>query len=72
MMAVIHALHVGDPVELTVPIGPAPAGARGGVLEIRDDTAMIEVMTMPLEAGIDRIVYAPLEKLRALPPGRHW
>jgi hypothetical protein len=33
---------------------------------------MIEVMTMPLEAGIDRIVYAPLSKLRALPPGSHW
>jgi len=71
-MAVIHTHHVGDPVELTVPIEPAPAGARGGVLEIRDDTAMIEVMTMPLEAGIDRIVYAPLDKLRVLPPGRHW
>ena len=48
------------------------AGARGGVLEVREDTAMIEVMTMPLEAGIDRIVYAPLSKLRALPPGSHW
>jgi hypothetical protein len=32
-----------------VPIEPAPAGARGGVLEIRDD-GMIEVMTMPLES----------------------
>jgi hypothetical protein len=71
-MAVIHTLRVGDPVELTTPIEPAPAGARGGVLEIRDDTAMIEIMTMPLEAGIDRIVYAPLDKLRALPPGRYW
>jgi hypothetical protein len=71
-MAVMHTLHVGDPVELTVPIDRTSAGARGGVLEIRDDTAMIEVVTMPLEAGIDRIVYAPLDKLRALPPGRHW
>jgi hypothetical protein len=71
-MAVIHTLRVGDPVELTTPIEPASAGARGGVLEIRDDTAMIEIMTMPVEAGIDRIVYAPLGKLRALPSGRHW
>lgn len=71
-MAVTHPLHVGDPVELTEPIAAAPAGARGGVLEVRDNTAMIEVMTTPPEAGIDRIVYAPLDKLRALPPGHHW
>ena len=71
-MVVTHTLHVGDPVELTAAIEPAPAGARGGVLEVREDTAMIEVMTMPFEAGIDRIVYAPLSKLRALPPGSHW
>ncbi len=71
-MALTHTLHVGDPVELTAPIAPAPVGARGGVLELRDDTAMIEVMTMAPEAGIDRIVYAPLHMLRALPPGRHW
>lgn len=33
---------------------------------------MIKVMTMPSEAGIDRILCAPLDKLRALPPGRYW
>ena len=67
-MAVTHTLHVGDPVELTAAVEPAPAG----VLEVREDTAMIEIMTMPLEAGIDRIFKAPLSKLRALPPGCHW
>lgn len=51
---------MGDPVELTEPIELAPAGARGGVLEVREDTAMIEVMTTAPEAGVDRIVYAPL------------
>lgn len=71
-MTVIHTFHVGDPVELSAPIDSAPAGARGGILEIRDDMAMIEVVTMPLDDGIDRIVYAPLDKVRALPPGRHW
>jgi hypothetical protein len=46
-MVVTHTLHVGDPVELTAAIEPAPAGARGGVLaripaspSQRDDSAV--------------------------------
>ena len=54
-----------DLVELTEPVGPVPAGARGGVLELRDDgTAMLEITTLPPEPILDRIVFAPLASLR--------
>jgi hypothetical protein len=54
-----------DLVELTEPVGEVPAGARGGVLELRDGgMAMLEITTMPLEPILYRIVFAPLAKLR--------
>lgn len=57
-----------DIVELTEAVDDAPAGARGGVLEIRDgETAMIEVLEPKLGPAA-RIVFAPLGKLRVVKP----
>jgi hypothetical protein len=65
-MAVAHKVAAFDIVELTESVEDAPAGARGGVLELRDgDTAMIEV-TEPELGPAARIVFAPLGKLRVI------
>ncbi len=67
-MAVAHKIVEFDLVELTEPVEDAPAGARGGVLELReDDTAMIEV-TKPDLGPAARIIFAPLGKLRLVEP----
>jgi hypothetical protein len=51
-------------VELLEPIDDAPAGARGGVLELRDgEVAMVEITTPDLDPAA-RVVFAPLAKLR--------
>jgi len=53
-----------DLVELTGPTEGIPAGARGGVLELRDDnTAMVEITSLPLDS-VERIIFVPLTKLR--------
>jgi hypothetical protein len=63
-MAVAREITAFDRVELLEPIDDAPAGARGGVLELRDrDTAMVEITTPRLDAAT-RIVFVPLAKLR--------
>jgi hypothetical protein len=63
-MAVVREITAFDRVELLEPIDDAPAGARGGVLELRDrDTAMVEVTTPKLDPAA-RIIFAPLAKLR--------
>jgi hypothetical protein len=55
-----------DLVELTTPVDDIPAGARGGVLELREDaTAMVEITSPPLDA-VDRVIFVPLAKLRRL------
>lgn len=57
-----------DIVELTERAYDAPAGARGGVLELyTPDTAMIEVLEPELDAAA-RIIFAPLNKLRVVKP----
>ena len=67
-MAVAHKIVEFDLVELTEPVEDAPAGARGGVLELReDDTAMIEV-TKPDLGPAARIIFAPLGNLRLVEP----
>ncbi|HEX7279739.1 MAG TPA: hypothetical protein VF255_08970 [Solirubrobacterales bacterium] len=67
-MAVVHEIAAFDIVELTERVDDAPAGARGGVLELRDgDTAMIEV-TRPKLGAAARIVFAPLSKIRLIEP----
>ena len=58
-----------DIVELTEAVEAAPAGARGGVLDIfSGGKAMVEITTMPGEMDIDRIIVAPLSKLRVVKP----
>lgn len=65
-MAVTHRIAEFDIVELTEAVDDAPAGARGGVLELRPgDRAMIEI-TEPSMDGAARIVFAPLAKLRLI------
>lgn len=66
-MPAVHEITALDLVELTEAVGGIPAGARGGVLELREhDMAMLEITTMPLEPLLDRIVFAPLAKLRRI------
>lgn len=67
-MAIAHKIAAFDIVELTEPVDDAPAGARGGVLELREgDMAMIEV-TKPDLGPAARIVFAPLSKVRMVEP----
>ncbi len=63
-MPALREITAFDLVELTEPVDDIPAGARGGVLELRDgDRAMVEITSLPLDA-VDRIVFVPLSKLR--------
>ncbi|MGI8731564.1 MAG: hypothetical protein ACR2LK_16535 [Solirubrobacteraceae bacterium] len=65
-MVVLREITTFDQVELLEPVNDAPAGARGGVLELRDpNIAMVEITTPKLD-GAARIVFAPLAKLRRL------
>ena len=65
-MAVVPEITAFDRVELLEPADEAPAGARGGVLELRDGkTAMVEITTPKLDPAV-RIVFVPLAKLRRL------
>jgi hypothetical protein len=65
-MAVVREITAFDRVELLEPIDDAPAGARGGVLELRDrDTAMVEITAPKLDPAA-RIIFVPLAKLRRL------
>jgi len=58
-----------DIVELAESVDEAPAGARGGVLDIFDDhRAMVEFTNLPGEMDIDKIVVVPLGKLRVIEP----
>ena len=63
-MAVVREITAFDRVELVEPIDYAPAGARGGVLELRDrDTAMVKITAPELDPAA-RIIFVPLVKLR--------
>jgi hypothetical protein len=65
LMPALHEITLFDTVELTEAVETAPAGSRGGVVELLDGgKAMVEVMTMPPEPLLDRIVVVPLAKLR--------
>jgi hypothetical protein len=57
---------IGDVVELTEPADPAPVGARGGITNLLGDRVIVEVMTLPLEPILDRIVIVPPETLRII------
>jgi hypothetical protein len=63
-MAITREIAAFDIVELTERVDDAPAGARGGVLELRrGGVAMVEI-TDPALDGAARIVFVPLDKLR--------
>ena len=63
-MPTLHKITAYDLVELTEPLDGIPAGARGGVLELRNgDKAMVEITSPSLDA-VDRVIFAPLAKLR--------
>lgn len=63
-MATTHEIAAFDRVELSVPVDDVPAGARGGVLELRDEgIAMVEITEPPLDA-VDRILFVPVAQLR--------
>lgn len=68
-MATTRHIAQYDIVELLEPVDAAPAGATGGVLDFLGedgDIAEIEIMEPSLEDALDRIVYAPLSKLRRI------
>ena len=66
-MAAAKHIAAYDIVELTETVENAPAGARGGVLDLfGDNKAMIEITSMPGEMDIDRILVVPLAKLRVI------
>jgi hypothetical protein len=67
-MAVTHEIAAFDVVELIEAVDDAPAGARGGVLELRSEgKAMVEITEPVLDAAA-RIVFVPLAKLRVVDP----
>lgn len=71
-MTTIRQITAFDWVELLEPIDGVPPGARGGVLELRpDDMAMVEIMTIPRLDAAERIIFAPLSKLRHVEPPAH-
>ncbi len=64
VMPALHEITTYDLVELTEPVEKIPAGARGGVLELRDGgRAMVEITSLPLDS-VERIIFVPLAKLR--------
>ena len=65
-MAVVREIAAFDRVELLEAVDDAPAGARGGVLELRDENvAMVEITALELDPAA-RVVFVPLAKLRRL------
>ena len=71
-MAVTREITDFDIVELTQAVDDAPAGAKGGVLEIyREGVAMVEILEPELGAAA-RIVFVPVDTLRhtTRPPHR--
>jgi hypothetical protein len=64
LMPALREIAASDVVELTAPTEAIPAGARGGVLELRNDgTAMVEITSLPLDS-VERIIFVALAQLR--------
>lgn len=60
-----------DLVELREDFETAPAGAKGGVLDIFEgDMAMVEFTSLPADLGLDRLLVVPIDKLRVVEPAR--
>lgn len=67
-MAITDKITPFDIVELTERVDDAPAGARGGVLELyTPEVAMVEILEPKLNAAA-RIVFVPLDKMRVIEP----
>jgi len=65
MMPALREITTYDLVELTEPVEGIPAGARGGILELREgDTAMVEITSEASLDAADRVIFVPLTKLR--------
>lgn len=63
----MREIAIGDLVELTEAVEAAPAGARGGITDVLGEgTVIVELTAMPLEPVLDRVVVAPVAKLRLL------
>jgi hypothetical protein len=69
-MATVHEIAELDIVELREDFETAPAGARGGVLDVlgEESRAMVEFTSLPAELGVDRVLVVPLDKLRVIEP----
>jgi hypothetical protein len=66
-MAFVRDLEIGDMVELTEAVDAAPVGARGGVVDLLNSGhIMVEVMTLPQEPILDRIVTVRPGMLRVI------
>lgn len=64
-MAATREIAVGGLIELREAVEGAPAGARGGIIDVLDaGHVMVELTSLPLEPILDRIVVVPLDKLR--------
>jgi hypothetical protein len=63
-MTITRKITDFDIVELTEPVEDVPAGARGGVVEMRaDGFAMVEILE-PHLGPAERIVFVPVDELR--------
>jgi hypothetical protein len=61
-------LEIGEPVELTVAVDAAPAGACGSLTDLfAGGVAIVEVTSPSLAPLLDRRVVARVEQLRPLP-----
>lgn len=66
-MPATDKLEVLDLIELTEPQDGIPAGATGGLLELMDEnTAMVEITSLPELDAVERIIFPPLVKLRRI------
>lgn len=70
-MAATREIAIGGLIELRAPVEGAPAGARGGIIDLLDpDRVMVELTSLPAEPILDRIVVVPVGKLRLIEPAR--
>jgi hypothetical protein len=70
-MPATDTIAVLDLIELTEPFDGIPAGATGSVLELNDDdTAMVEITSLPQLDILERIIFPPLSKLRRIGTAR--
>ncbi len=66
-MSATDKLEVLDVIELTEPVDGIPASATGGLLELVDEnTAMVEITSLPELDAVERIIFPPLTKLRRI------